>query len=139
MHAVLLLCNKLPICWQDREEHVLWWQHARTSITHGPLMVAQVIESTGVVVTPYMEYPQLLGMLLHMLSEGSPLARMEVLKVLGIVGALDPHTHKVNQANIQGEGKLEREGVRPQRQPDPTGLGGGQATTLGNLCPPTAT
>lgn len=54
-----------------------------------------------------------------------------MLQVLGIVGALDPHTHKVNQANIQGEGKLEREGVRPQRQPDPTGLGGGAATTLG--------
>lgn len=41
----------------------------------------QVIESTGVVVTPYMEYPQLLGMLLQMLSEGSPQARLEVLKV----------------------------------------------------------
>ena len=96
----------------------------------------QVIESTGVVVTPYMEYPQLLGMLLHMLSEGSPQARLHVLKVLGIVGALDPHTHKVNQANIQGEGKLEREGVRPQRQHDPTGgLGAphGAATTLGKL------
>lgn len=41
----------------------------------------QVIESTGVVVTPYMEYPQLLGMLLQMLSEGTPQARVEVLKV----------------------------------------------------------
>ena len=41
----------------------------------------QVIESTGVVVTPYMEYPQLLGMLLQMLSEGSPQARVQVLKV----------------------------------------------------------
>lgn len=40
-----------------------------------------MIESTGVVVTPYMEYPQLLGMLLQMLSEGSPQARLEVLKV----------------------------------------------------------
>ena len=58
-----------------------------------------------------------------------------LVQVLGIVGALDPHTHKVNQANIQGEGKLEREGVRPQRQPDPTGGIGlpGAATTLGNL------
>lgn len=53
------------------------------------------------------------------------------LQVLGIVGALDPHTHKVNQAKIQGEGQLERVGVRPQRQPDPTGLGGGAAVTLG--------
>ena len=44
-------------------------------------LVQQVIESTGVVVTPYMEYPQLLGMLLHMLNEGSPHARTEVLKV----------------------------------------------------------
>ncbi|DBA66640.1 TPA: hypothetical protein ACH3X2_002209 [Trebouxia sp. C0005] len=97
--------------------------------------LGQVIESTGVVVTPYMEYPQLLGMLLQMLSEGTPQARVEVLKVLGIVGALDPHTHKVNQANIQGEGKLEREGVRPQRQPDPTGGIGlpGAATTLGAI------
>ena len=55
-----------------------------------------------------------------------------LLQVLGIVGALDPHTHKVNQANIQGEGKLEAEGVRPQRQADPIGgLGGGAANTLG--------
>lgn len=58
-------------------------------------------------------------------------ALLATIQVLGIVGALDPHTHKVNQANIQGEGKLEREGVRPQRQPDPTGLGGGAAITLG--------
>ena len=57
-----------------------------------------------------------------------------LLQVLGIVGALDPHTHKVNQANIQGEGKLEAEGVRPQRQADPIGgLGGGNANTLGRL------
>jgi len=48
------------------------------------LLLWQVIESTGVVVTPYMEYPQLLGMLLQMLSEGSPQARTEVLKVRDI-------------------------------------------------------
>lgn len=32
-----------------------------------------------------------------MLNEGSPAARWEVMKVLGIIGALDPHTHKVGQ------------------------------------------
>jgi hypothetical protein len=37
-------------------------------------------------------------------------------QVLGIIGALDPHTHKVNQASLSGEGKLEKEGVRPLRQ-----------------------
>jgi FKBP12-rapamycin complex-associated protein len=49
-----------------------------------------------------------------MLSEGAPGVRREVMKVLGIIGALDPHTHKVNLAELQGEGRLEREGVRPQ-------------------------
>lgn len=37
--------------------------------------------------------------------------------MLGIIGALDPHSHKLNQADLQGEGKLEAEGVRPQRPP----------------------
>ena len=83
----------------------------------------QVVESTGLVMTPYIEYPQLLSVLLRMLNEGegSHTVRREVLKVLGIIGALDPHTHKTNQADLQGEGKLEREGVRPQRQQPPPG------------------
>lgn len=41
----------------------------------------QVVESTGLVVVPYMLYPQLLGVLLRILSEGSPAARLEVVKV----------------------------------------------------------
>jgi FKBP12-rapamycin complex-associated protein len=63
---------------------------------------------------PYLEYPQLLGVLLRMLSQGAVTVRREVMKVLGIIGALDPHTHKLNLAQLQGEGRLEREGVRPQ-------------------------
>ena len=39
------------------------------------------MESTGVVVMPYLEYPQLLGMLLRLLSEGDLMCRAEVLKV----------------------------------------------------------
>eukprot|EP00798_Chlamydomonas_sp_ICE-L_P022753 gene22753-29921_t len=65
--------------------------------------------------TPYMDFPQLLAVLLRMLHEGGPAQRKEVIKVLGIVGALDPHTHKINQASLSGEGKLEKEGVRPLR------------------------
>jgi len=38
------------------------------------------VESTGIVVTPYLEYPQLLGVLLRMLNEGTPPVRHEVLK-----------------------------------------------------------
>lgn len=39
-----------------------------------------MVESTGIVVTPYLEYPQLLGVLLRMLNEGTPPVRHEVLK-----------------------------------------------------------
>lgn len=47
------------------------------------------------------------------------------VQVLGIIGALDPHTHKLNQASLSGEGKLEKEGVRPLRH------GGGGAGGAG--------
>ena len=54
------------------------------------------------------------------------------MQVLGIIGALDPHTHKTNQADLQGEGKLEAEGVRPQRYRPPTApFGADHARTLG--------
>ena len=47
------------------------------------LYVFQVVESTGLVMTPYLEYPQLLSVLLRMLNEGegSVHIRREVLKV----------------------------------------------------------
>ena len=46
--------------------------------------LSQVVESTGLVMTPYLEYPQLLSVLLRMLNEGegSPHIRREVLKVI---------------------------------------------------------
>ncbi|KAJ6948775.1 hypothetical protein NC651_002936 [Populus alba x Populus x berolinensis] len=59
--------------------------------------------STKYVITPYIEYPQLLGLLLKLLnSELGWTTRREVLKVLGIMGALDPHVHKRNQQNLPG-------------------------------------
>ncbi|CAH1417873.1 unnamed protein product [Lactuca virosa] len=52
---------------------------------------------------PYNEYPQLLGLLLKLLNgELAWSTRREVLKVLGIMGALDPHVHKRNQQSLQG-------------------------------------
>ncbi len=75
-----------------------------------PAPPAQVVESTGFVVVPYLEYPQLLGMLLRMLSEGSPGVRREVMKVLGIIGALDPHTHKVRPGGAGGAAGREEGG-----------------------------
>jgi len=60
-------------------------------------------------VKPYTEFPVLLGLLLRLLnSDISESTRREVLKVLGILGALDPHIHKQNQQSLlqgpHGEG-----------------------------------
>uniref|UniRef100_A0A6N2L582 Serine/threonine-protein kinase TOR n=1 Tax=Salix viminalis TaxID=40686 RepID=A0A6N2L582_SALVM len=65
--------------------------------------LGQVVQSTGYVITPYNEYPQLLGLLLKFLN-GELLwsTRREVLKVLGIMGALDPLVHKRNQQSLPG-------------------------------------
>ncbi|KAK9286670.1 hypothetical protein L1049_015071 [Liquidambar formosana] len=65
--------------------------------------LGQVVQSTGYVITPYNEYPQLLGLLLKLLNgELAWSTRREVLKVLGIMGALDPHAHKCNQQSLSG-------------------------------------
>lgn len=62
------------------------------------------------------------------LNQGSSLDRLNAtLQVLGIIGALDPHTHKTNQASLSGEGRLEKEGVRPLRHGGAGGHGGGGA------------
>ncbi|XP_072960137.1 serine/threonine-protein kinase TOR [Typha angustifolia] len=65
--------------------------------------LGQVVQSTGYVISPYNEYPHLLGLLLKLLNgELAWSTRKEVLKVLGIMGALDPHVHKRNQHNLPG-------------------------------------
>ncbi|XAR52952.1 Non-specific serine/threonine protein kinase [Bertholletia excelsa] len=65
--------------------------------------LGQVVQSTGYVITPYNEYPQLLGLLLKLLNGDLAWStRREVLKVLGIMGALDPHAHKRNQQSLPG-------------------------------------
>ncbi|KAL8097331.1 hypothetical protein AgCh_030462 [Apium graveolens] len=69
----------------------------------GVATLGQLVQSTGYVITPYNEYPQLLGLLLKLLN-GEPAwsTRREVLKVIGIMGALDPHVHKRNEQSLQG-------------------------------------
>lgn len=65
--------------------------------------LGQLIQSTGYVVSPYKDYPELLGLLLRLLNGDLAWStRGEVLKVLGILGALDPHVHKRNQQSLQG-------------------------------------
>ncbi|PIN07839.1 DNA-dependent protein kinase [Handroanthus impetiginosus] len=74
--------------------------------------LGHVVQSTGYVITPYNEYPQLLGLLLKLLNgELAWSTRREVLKVLGIMGALDPHAHKRNQLSLPGShGEVARAG-----------------------------
>mmetsp|Transcript_11561 Transcript_11561/g.42284 ORF Transcript_11561/g.42284 Transcript_11561/m.42284 type:complete len:2481 (+) Transcript_11561:259-7701(+) len=64
--------------------------------------LGQLVQSTGYAVKPYREYPALLGMLLRMLNVGVKWeVRREVLRVLGVIGALDPHIHKENQRQLR--------------------------------------
>lgn len=61
----------------------------------------QIIGAIGYVVTPYMEYPNLMDMLLNFLkTEQHPLDRRETIRILGLLGALDPYKHRVNQGLI---------------------------------------
>ncbi|GAB2247138.1 hypothetical protein Droror1_Dr00007020 [Drosera rotundifolia] len=65
--------------------------------------LGQVVQSTGYVISPYSDYPQLLGLLLKLLNGDLAWStRREVLKVLGIMGALDPYIQKRNQPSLPG-------------------------------------
>ncbi|XP_015759867.1 PREDICTED: serine/threonine-protein kinase mTOR-like [Acropora digitifera] len=60
--------------------------------------LGQLVESTGYVVEPYRKYPNLLEVLLNFLkTEQAPGIRREAIRVLGLLGALDPYRHKLNQ------------------------------------------
>uniref|UniRef100_A0A1X7TJN2 Serine/threonine-protein kinase TOR n=1 Tax=Amphimedon queenslandica TaxID=400682 RepID=A0A1X7TJN2_AMPQE len=60
--------------------------------------LGQVVENAGYVIEPYYEYPDLLDVLFNFLkTEQTPAIRREVIRVLGLLGALDPHKHKVRK------------------------------------------
>ncbi|XP_014662370.1 PREDICTED: serine/threonine-protein kinase mTOR-like [Priapulus caudatus] len=64
--------------------------------------LGQLVESTGYVVEPYKKYPTLLEVLLSFLkTEQSISIRREVIRVLGLMGALDPYKHKLNLGLIE--------------------------------------
>lgn len=63
--------------------------------------LGQLASSSGYVIQPLLDYPQLLGMLVNLLKlEISPTIRRETVRLLGILGALDPYKHReVEQQN----------------------------------------
>ncbi|KAI5638457.1 FAT domain-containing protein [Phthorimaea operculella] len=63
----------------------------------------QLISATGHVVTPYTEYPNLMDVLLNFLkTEQQPKDRRETIRVLGLLGALDPYKHKMTKRLMEG-------------------------------------
>ncbi|THV05541.1 FAT-domain-containing protein [Dendrothele bispora CBS 962.96] len=63
--------------------------------------LGQLCSSTGYVISPVVEYPQLLQVLWKILkTEPTQAVRREVIKVLGILGAVDPYRRK-NANNIE--------------------------------------
>lgn len=61
----------------------------------------QLISATGHVVTPYTEYPSLMDVLLNFLkTEQQPKDRRETIRVLGLLGALDPYKHKMTKSLV---------------------------------------
>ncbi|XP_063829680.1 serine/threonine-protein kinase mTOR [Ostrinia nubilalis] len=64
----------------------------------------QLISATGHVVTPYTEFPSLMDVLLNFLkTEQQPKDRRETIRVLGLLGALDPYKQKMTRGLIDGQ------------------------------------
>ena len=58
--------------------------------------LGQLVSASGLVVTPFLEYPQLLPIMLELLRKSSAMQwslRSEVLRTLGLIGALNPNKY----------------------------------------------
>jgi FKBP12-rapamycin complex-associated protein len=61
--------------------------------------LGQLASNSGYVIDPYLEYPQLLELLQNIIRaepQRGPL-RQETIKLMGILGALDPYRHQVRK------------------------------------------
>lgn len=66
--------------------------------------LGQLVSATGQVVTPYHTYPNLIDILINFLkTESDVLVRRETIRVLGLLGALDPYKHKINRGLIDSQ------------------------------------
>lgn len=67
-------------------------------------VLGQLVEATGYVVKPYNKYPGLLDILMNFLkTEQQSIIRRETIRVLGLLGALDPYKHKMNLGQIDSQ------------------------------------
>ncbi|KAG1057434.1 hypothetical protein G6F43_000742 [Rhizopus delemar] len=66
--------------------------------------LGQLASNTGFVIDPYIKYPALLNILINILkTEQSVVIRRETVKLMGILGALDPYKHKMNAIGNSSE------------------------------------
>ncbi|XP_068151798.1 serine/threonine-protein kinase mTor-like isoform X2 [Drosophila tropicalis] len=66
--------------------------------------LGQLISATGRVVTPYHKYPVLIDILINFLkTEQRKSIRRETIRVLGLLGAMDPYKHKMNKGLIDSQ------------------------------------
>jgi FKBP12-rapamycin complex-associated protein len=67
--------------------------------------LGQLASNSGYVIDPYIEYPHLLGVLVNIIkTEQTGSLRKETIKLLGILGALDPYKYQVSHESIRFKG-----------------------------------
>ncbi|KAF5285925.1 hypothetical protein FQA39_LY04386 [Lamprigera yunnana] len=65
------------------------------------ITLGQLVGATGHVIKPYNQYPMLLDVLINFLkTEQHALIRRETIRVLGLLGALDPYRHKIIRGQV---------------------------------------
>jgi FKBP12-rapamycin complex-associated protein len=63
--------------------------------------LGQVVSNTAMPIKPYTTHPQLLGILFRLLrTETSQAIRLETIRTMGMLGALDPFKHKVRFVSL---------------------------------------
>jgi FKBP12-rapamycin complex-associated protein len=98
--------------------------------------LGQYIKSTGLVVRPYLQYPQLLPKMLDLLCRNSankPYSlRMELLRTIGLLGALEPQRYAaiISYVSALTKSKKLNEGVEESKAEKKSNANMGQATSL---------
>lgn len=76
--------------------------------------LGQFVKSTGLVVRPYLQYPQLLPKTLELLCRStlsqSQSFRIELLRTVGLLGALEPHRYSAIVGYLQATSKVNDRG-----------------------------
>ena len=65
--------------------------------------LGQFASNLGYVIMPYFDYPQLMDLILNQIkTENNPTIRQEIIRVLGLLGGLDPYKYSQLQMKLKG-------------------------------------